>query len=194
MSEYLSFFSQFIRRPKQMGALVPSSTQLGSVMVSKASLRPGMFVVELGGGTGSITRNIVADAPHCPLWVLEPNPELACRLLEKFTNIEVFCQGVEALPQIIAECQTGYVDRVISSLPWAVWSKEEQNRRLNAVCSVMMPSSRFITFQYAHSRLLPNARRFESLLEKRFGIVEKTDIQWRNLPPAFVYVCRELSH
>lgn len=176
-----------------MGALVPSGMQLGSVMVAHASLGPGLFVVELGGGTGSITRNIVGEIPNSPIWVLEPNPELASRLLEKFTGIEVFCQGVESLPQIIAEMKAGAVDRVISSLPWAVWSKEEQNRRLNAVCSVMAPSGRFITFQYAHSRLLPNARRFEALLEKRFGIVEKTDIQWRNLPPAFVYVCRELS-
>ena len=83
------------------------------------------------------------------------------------------------------------VDKVVSSLPWAIWPPVLQAECFDAIAQVLHPNGRMVTFQYVHSQVLPAARRFRAVLDERFGRVEKTKIAWANLPPAFVLVCEE---
>jgi phosphatidylethanolamine/phosphatidyl-N-methylethanolamine N-methyltransferase len=48
----------------------------------------------------------------------------------------------------------------------------------------------FATFAYRHGMALAAARRFRRTLHATFGEVVLTPTVWRNMPPAFVYVCR----
>ena len=44
------FFRQWLRSPKSMGSVIPSSRALARAIASHVSWRPGQYVVELGGG------------------------------------------------------------------------------------------------------------------------------------------------
>ena len=48
----------------------------------------------------------------------------------------------------------------------------------------------FTTFAYRHGMALSAARRFRRALHATFAEVTLTPTVWRNMPPAFVYVCR----
>jgi phosphatidylethanolamine/phosphatidyl-N-methylethanolamine N-methyltransferase len=48
----------------------------------------------------------------------------------------------------------------------------------------------FSTFAYLQGLVLPNARALRERLDAEFSNVTRSPIVWRNLPPAFVYVCR----
>jgi phosphatidylethanolamine/phosphatidyl-N-methylethanolamine N-methyltransferase len=50
------------------------------------------------------------------------------------------------------------------------------------------PGGRFVTFAYWGFHHLPGGRRFKGLLRGQPGKLSVTEIEWRNVPPAFVYV------
>jgi phospholipid N-methyltransferase len=79
----------------------------------------------------------------------------------------------------------------VSGLPWAGFAATRQTRILDAVVASLRPGGWFTTFAYVHAAGWPPGRRFRRLLEARFSEVERSRVVWKNLPPAFVYRCRE---
>lgn len=184
------FFKEFLTDPRRVGSVAPSGAQLAERMVRAASIGPHDVVVELGAGTGPVTDVLRSEHPDAPLLVLEPGPDLAAHLRERFPGTAVVERLAQDLPEVCAAWGHPRVDRVVSSLPWTMWSDEVIAAGLDAVCEVLRPEGRMVTFSYLHSQaLLPGARRFRRLLGERFEQVERTETQWLNLPPALVFVC-----
>lgn len=189
-SDALLFLKEFVRDPKRVGSVTPSGIQLARRMVTAADIHDDHVVVELGAGTGPVTREIRRAHPAVPLLALEPGPDLAARLRLELPDVEVSERFAQDLPEVVAEWGHAKVDRVVSSLPWTVWSPEVIGAGLRAVGEVLAPGGRMVTFSYVHSQaLLPGARRFRAMLEEHFARVERTETQWRNVPPALVFVC-----
>jgi phospholipid N-methyltransferase len=158
-------------------------------MVESAALAPGHVVVELGAGTGPMTEEILRVRPHGPFVALEPNPTLAALLRQRFPGVRVDERKAQDLVTVLRELGWGKVDRVVSSLPFAIWPDRLQQEVFDGILAAMAPHSRFVTFGYAHARPLPAARRLWATLHERFSEVATTRIVWRNLPPALVYCC-----
>ena len=75
----LSFLAEFLRSPRAIGSVVPSSPSLGRILADAiADVTPGV-IVELGAGTGPVTRQLATRFPDAHLIALEPNPRLAER-------------------------------------------------------------------------------------------------------------------
>ncbi len=186
----LLFLREFTRSPKRIGSIMPSSGQLARRMVRAADIRSGHTVVELGAGTGPITRAIRAAHPDVDLLLLEPAAELAAVLRATWPDVRVEERLAQDLPEIVASWGHPRVDRVVSGLPWTMWSEDVIAAGLDAVVTSLAPGGRMVTFSYVHSQLLmPGARRFRRLLDARFDKVSRTEVQWLNLPPALVFVC-----
>jgi phospholipid N-methyltransferase len=189
MAERGAFLSAFLRTPSGIGSVTPSSPALAKRMIDEADIRPGHVVVEVGAGTGPMTRALVARHPDNPLLVLEPDPSLAvvCRAAAPGADVvEAYAQD---LPRLLAERGLGLADRVVSSLPFAGWSPALQDAVFDGLFAAMKPDARMVTFTYVHSPWLPAGRRARALLERRFSSVGRSPIVWWNFPPAFVYVC-----
>ena len=61
LRDHWQFFAGFLRRPWTVGAVAPSSHRLARAIVRRLPLRRAETVVELGAGTGAITRRILAQ-------------------------------------------------------------------------------------------------------------------------------------
>lgn len=184
----LQFLGEFVRDPVGLGAVAPSGPQLARLEVEAADIHPDHVVVELGAGTGPMTAELV-KREMAAFVSLEPNPALAKTLRERFPDVQVDERYAQEIPAILAELGLERADRVVSSLPWAIWSQELQEEIFAAILEVLAPDGRFVTFSYLHAKPLPAARRFRATLEAHFGHVETTQVAWRNVPPAFVFVC-----
>ncbi len=184
-----TFLTAFARDPVRIGAIAPSGRALARLEVQAADIRPGHSVVELGAGTGPMTAELVRRHPDAPLLVLEPDATLAALLREKFPDLRIEERFAQALPELVADWGHGPVDRVVSSLPWAIWPETLQTAVFDGIHAVLASDARLVTFTYAHTSLLPAARRFRALLAERFCDVTATQVAWANLPPAYVYVC-----
>lgn len=189
MPEWGTFLRAVARAPTAVGAVAPSSPALAAMMVRCADIRPGHVVVELGAGTGPMTRALRAAHPDVPLLSLEPDPGLAAAARASATGAEVVEAFAQDLPALLAERGWGPADRVVSSLPFAAWSEDLQEAVFRGILEAMAPRARFVTFTYAHSPWLAAGRRARQRLQASFARVEVSPIVWCNLPPAFVYVC-----
>jgi phosphatidylethanolamine/phosphatidyl-N-methylethanolamine N-methyltransferase len=185
----VTFLKEFVRDPVQLGAVAPSGPELAKLMVEAAELRPGQVVVELGAGTGPMTAEILAQRPDGPFVALEPNPPLAEGLRLRFPGARIEQRYAQDLRAILGEMGQERADRVVSSLPWAIWSDELQAEVFAAILDVLADDGRMVTFAYVHALMLPAARRLRRALESRFEEVRTTRVAWWNVPPALVYVC-----
>jgi len=183
------FLEQFLRDPVTIGAIAPSGPQLARLMVDQADIQPGQVIAEIGAGTGPMTAELIARHPDNPLIALEPQAELAAALRSRFPGLQVVERYAQDLPEIAAEWGHTPVDRVVSSLPWAIWPIELQTTILQGILDAMAPDGRMVTFTYWHAQPLPAARRFKAFLDEHFREVHRSPVAWANLPPAFVFRC-----
>src|ERR1700745_254857 len=100
----LLFFRSLVDNPGKVGALAPSSPKLSELMA--ATVHPNDFpVLEIGAGTGSITRALLRRglAPE-RFYVIERDPTLAAFLQQRFPGVQVRCaEAVQAKHILSAE-------------------------------------------------------------------------------------------
>ena len=184
------FFKDVLINPLQMGAVAPSGRELARAMVDTARIEDDHTVVELGAGSGSFTREIVQRHPNCPLFVFEISPRLGQELTNRYPSAKVVVAPVEDLPQLAPEIGLQSIDRIVSGLPWALWSEDRQAVIMDALVPFLAPNARFVTFHYVHSRALGRVRTTRRLLRERFAEVSNSQPVWANLPPAYVHIAQ----
>ena len=184
------FLREFVRNPKRIGAVAPSSAGLSREIVSDVGLSFASVVVEYGPGTGAFTSEILARiGPEARLVAIESNRQFAAAFRRRFPEVLLVEDSVENAPDILRSCGLGEADCVISGLPWAAFDPQLQDRLLAATLSVLPKGGRFATFAYLQGLLLRSGKRFRAKLNDCFAEVRQSPIVWRNLPPAFVYRC-----
>lgn len=189
-----TLFRRFLRHPGRVGALWPSSPSLCRMMVSRIGVEEADLVVELGPGTGVITREIIRMLPEKGKLVAVELDEMLCiQLHRNFPDVEILHDSASRLVEILAERSLPRANAIISGLPWAVFPESLQREILDAVAGSLAPDGWFTTFAYLQGLMLPAGMRFRRLLNETFGEVLTSSVVWRNLPPAFVYRCRRRS-
>ena len=80
----LFFLVSFLKKPSQVGAMLPSTEQLAKMVISKAQLNNIKVIVELGPGTGSFTELIFKEMPKNAVYIgLDLNPDFIQQLQKK---------------------------------------------------------------------------------------------------------------
>jgi len=163
------------------GALTFSSKALVNKMLSHADLKGAKLVVELGGGDGSITQGIVDRMdPGAELLVFEISKSF-CESMEKIfpqQNVKIINDSAENISNYL---NGEKVDYILSSLPFSFIAPDVKDQILKQSKNALGQSGYFI--QICYSYMLKN------LFKKHFSKVE-TSFTLKNLPPAFVMVCK----
>ena len=166
MSDFTLFLGKFLKQGTAIASLAPSSPWLSRATVRNIDWTAARVIVELGAGTGPITRVLAAKAlPGCRVVVLERDPDF-CRLLqERFagpTGLDVVEGDVRDLAAILADRGIGQTDYIVSGLPVPSFPRDLQ--------------------QAVYLRFY----------RKYFEDVQFV-FEPRNLPPAGAYFCRRVK-
>lgn len=190
-----AFLGAALRRPATMGAIAPSSARLGAVLSSVVPRTGEPTVVELGPGTGAVSAVIAGKLPEGARHLaVELDPDMVAYLRRTRPGLEVVQGNAADLGDLMAERGISEVDAVICGLPWALFDDATQRALLGEISRVIGDHGAFTTFAYLHGMTLGAARRFRQRLRGTFDEVLVSATVWRNLPPAFVYVCRRPRH
>ncbi len=181
--ERLKFLGLWLRRPASLGAVAPSSRELAQAMAAEINPeRPGS-VVELGGGTGSITaalRDAIPDPTQ--LLVVEKEPRL-CRLLSaRFPDTRIVQGDAQLLAALLTETQTPQVKVIVSSLPLLSLPSAVCRKIVHECFDVLGEDGMLVQFTYGPLSPIPRdlARRLAIRGERGSWVLE-------NLPPATVW-------
>lgn len=182
------FFKQFVTHPKEVGAFAASSKHLAERVTEAAGVPNADVVVEYGAGTGTITRVLREKLRNEATFIaLEINPEFVEIFRGQLPDVELIEGSAENTRQYLQERGRQDCDSIVSGLPWAAFDEELQDRLLEATLEALRPGGKFATYMYISSVVLPAGRRFRKKLESRFSKIGKTEVCWKNLPPAIVY-------
>lgn len=186
-AEQLMFLGRFLRSPRTVGAIAPSSRFLARRMVRGLHLGPGVRVVELGPGTGAFTGVIRDLLPESGRYLgIEREAAFVRVLRERLPGLEYLCDSVENLERIAAERGLLPLDHLISGLPFASLPAPVTLPILDEIHRSLREGGTFTTFQYLHAYQLSAARAFRREMRSRFGPISSWGVVMRNIPPALV--------
>jgi len=184
------FVGKFIRFPRQIGAITPSSPFLAKEIVRLAQVHQSKIIVEFGPGTGTFTKEIIARMPvDARLLAVEADANLALLLRKKFQQTIIAAGSAQKIGRIMKAYRLGAADCIVSGLPWAGFDPHLQDAILKEAKAVLKPGGKFTSFGYIHALALPGAKRFREQLHHIFGTVQVSKVIWKNVPPALIYCC-----
>lgn len=194
---YISFpriidLLHIFRKPHIAGAIAASGNELSELITDLADLHNAHTVVEFGPGTGVFTRVALRKLPSDVRYIaIERDPDFLQKLRAEFKNVRLYEDSASSIENHLAENGKKCCDRIISGLPWTIFNEQVQTETLGAAHRSLCDGGIFITFAYVHSQFMPGGVRFKKLLKQTFSAVTTSRIAWRNLPPAFVYICKK---
>ncbi|MGH8737487.1 MAG: class I SAM-dependent methyltransferase [Burkholderiales bacterium] len=179
----LLFALELLKNPLDMGAVCPSSETLAQHMASQLPLDGPGRVVELGAGTGAITRALLRHGvPPRQLVAVERSAVLAKQLRQSFPHITVAEGDAAHLARLLGS-RRSQVRAVVSGLPLRSLPRPTVAMIMASVDDALTPGGTFIQFTYAlHAPVEEVPEHFAKLA---------STIVWRNFPPARVDVFRK---
>ena len=182
LSETFIFIKRWAKNPLQLGSIAPSSKALSSFIARNAILNEKDFVIEIGGGTGAISRALLRSGiPASQLIVIELDPELVEFLKKSLpSDVNVIQGNAEELDKIVPKEVLGQVSTIISCLPMKIIPDSVQKNIIDASFRTMRKKGSIIQYTYDVMKSPIETERLE-LQNKRLGFV------FRNLPPAVVW-------
>ena len=173
------YFRRYLANPLQMGAVTPSSRTLCRRIVEQVRRAPEEAVLELGAGTGVVTRALLAaGVPGERLLAVEIVPEMAAHLATLLPVGQVLCGDATALQTLVPRRWHGRIGTVICGVPMVLLPLA-QLRRLVEAMEAVAPGRGFLHYSFCITSPLP----WRSL-----GLEARREA-WtpRNFPPASVW-------
>lgn len=174
-----TFLFHFFKHPLRNASVAPSSRIAARNMLCGLDLESLDYVVELGPGTGSFTRELYDRLPrHCSVLVVELEPGYVERLRKRYGDrFEIVQASAGDLDALLEERGWPRVDLIISGLPFvlpeqvktSLWAALKRHTDRGAV---------YRWFTYMPPLMKPHYRGFDLNLVRRV---------WANLPPMWIY-------
>ena len=175
---------RWLRNPMHVGTPVPSSKGLANAMAEQLKpIFPSEYVVELGPGTGVVTRAILqAGVPEQNLVIVELDHSFIKKLKHEFPQAIILHGDARNLKSLLQSRGIKQVASVISSLPLLAMPDSLRHAIVNAAFEAIKPNGSFV--QYTYGLLSPLSKTGQ----RQIGIKGKVAKRiWKNFPPARVW-------
>jgi phosphatidylethanolamine/phosphatidyl-N-methylethanolamine N-methyltransferase len=206
-SECRLFLREFWQNYHTTGAVLPSGRGLSTALARYVGGNGKVQrVLEVGPGTGAVTRFIVRNlGPDDRLDLVELNPSFAQCLRDDLAADPILRTAAgrtrvleTAIEQL--DCQTQY-DVIVSGLPLNNFSVETVEQILNTFRRLLAPGGTLSFFEYIairHAKALVSGptqrRRLRGIAKTLDGLLDGNEIRrdpiWLNVPPAWVHHVR----
>ncbi len=183
----LLFARNFLRHPRMLGSIVPSSRFLVRQLLQPINWGRARVIVEYGPGVGGITlevlRQMRADAT---LVAIEMNPEFVRHLKATISDprLHVVAGSAADVDLILRRMNLTGADYIISGIPFSTIKAAEREVILRKTVAVLEPGGAFLLYQFS-KRILEDLKRV-------FGYVGR-QFQPLNLLPAHLFICQLTS-
>lgn len=116
--EEIRFFKGMVNQPKAVGAIVPTSSVTARKMASVINPHSGLPVLELGPGTGVITKAILARGIKPEnLTAIEFSTDFYHQLLRHYPGVNFINGDAFDLEKTLGEHKDQIFDSIISAVP-----------------------------------------------------------------------------
>lgn len=184
--EELRFFKGWIDKPRAVGSIVPTSAVTARRMASVIDVGSGLPVLELGPGTGVITRAILETGlPANRLWSVEYSEDFAEHLREEFPDVNIIRGDAFDLDDSLGSNRDLTFDSVISGVPLLNFPVERRIAYVEDLLDRIPPGRPIVQLTYGPLSPVPPDRGSYS--------VEHFDFILRNLPPTQLWIYRRAA-
>lgn len=214
---YGAFIREFLRASYTTGAVLPSGPTLCKTLASyigtepegrgpSEELRRARRVLEVGPGTGCVTREIAKRlGPDDTLDLVECNPTFVAnlrRMLEKDPVMQTVASRTRVFDCYLQELETDtQYDRIVSGLPLNNFPVELVSEILSLFESLSAPGGTVSWFEYVAIRRMKSAvsfgkdgKRLRGITAALEAILQPYEFRrqavWANVPPAWVHHVR----
>lgn len=182
--QILLFGRNFVKHPRMLGSLIPSSRFLVERVLRQIDWARARTIVEYGPGVGTITGEILRRLrPDGSLVTIEMNRDFVSYL--RRTSPDQRLQVVEGsaadVEPILRDRRLPHADYVISGIPYSTMPPEVRDRILRATHDVLHKDGAFLVYQFTRA-VLPGLRDTFALVDQEF--------EPRNIMPARLFYCR----
>ena len=181
VSNDLQFLREFLARPRQVASPVPSGRALARRIAEQIDPEPGGMVLELGPGTGAVTRAILERGiSDFELIEIESDRRFISLLRRQLPRVRIIEGNAFSFAHLLGEEARG-LRSIVSGLPVVGQPPELRARLLRAAMAALRPGRPFVQFSYSVRPPLPCADGIE---------VRRAATVWRNFPPMHIWVYR----
>ncbi len=186
MNENIEFLQAFLKNPGKVGSIRPSSPELAQKMIEGITPDKDNAVLELGVGTGAITKFLQEIVPDDKSYLgIELDRDLVRLLKRNFPDMQIVRGNAVDTMAIHERSGIGKIGYVICCLPFVSLPNEVGEQIMLQVDKFMQQGCTFRTFQYAHGYYFPSAIKLREFMRTRYGKSKKSQLIVKNVPPAY---------
>ena len=185
MDEKLLFFSAFVKHPKQIGSVIPSSRFLTREILKNIDFKNAKYIAEYGPGTGCVTIEILKKArKDAKIFCFEINKKFCKYLKEniKDERLVIINDSAENIKKHLCNYNITKVDYVVSGMPFSTLPKGKKHFIIQETKTTLKTNGKFVIYQFLNN--------FKKYLNGYFSKISTSYIPL-NIPPCFVYVCEK---
>jgi phospholipid N-methyltransferase len=181
--EIVLFAKNFVRHPKMLGSVIPSSRFLVQRLLGEINLARARVLVEYGPGIGNITGEILKRmGPDATLLVVEMNASFVDYLRRRYTDprLHVVHGSAADIQQMLQDHGLSAADYVISGIPLSTISSELRQSIIRSTHGSLSADGRFLVYQFS-PKVLHDLRNTFSQVKRSFEPL--------NVLPAHIFNC-----
>jgi phospholipid N-methyltransferase len=182
--QILLFGRNFIKHPKMLGSLIPSSRFLVNKVLNEVDWARARVFLEYGPGVGTFTTEILRRMrPDAVVIALETNADFVRFLRGRIHDdrLHVVHGSAADADKALAKLNLSHADYILSGIPYTTIPVGVREVILRKTHSLLHPNGAFLVYQFTRT-VLP-------YLEQVFDSIDQ-DFEPLNVMPARLFFCR----
>jgi phosphatidylethanolamine/phosphatidyl-N-methylethanolamine N-methyltransferase len=181
--EEIRFFRGMMQGPKTVGSIVPTSSITARKMASVINLNSGLPVLELGPGTGAITKAILSRGVKPEkLVAIEYSTDFYEHLVRLYPGVHFINGDAFDLDKTLGALKGQMFDSVVSAVPLLNFPMQARSALLESLLD-RVPAGRPVV-QISYGAVSPIIARPDRYHIQHFDFIV------RNIPPAQLWIYR----